>query len=263
MGIYAVTGGSGGIGGKCVEYLQSRGHSTINIDIRNCDVVADLSNSEGRQALIDEIHELAPHGLDGLICCAGVGGECPNLATIVSLNYFGTRVVAEGCLDLLEKRHGYCVVISSHTISEGAARNDVVDLLNNYEDEERVLNLVKTFDGMPGNPSNAMYAATKVAITRWMRRVSPDWAARGVHLNAVAPGNVMTGMTANLSERNVEFVKALPIPILYGSEQFLMSPADVANAIVFLATPAAHGINGVCLFVDGGTDALLNSEKIY
>jgi NAD(P)-dependent dehydrogenase (short-subunit alcohol dehydrogenase family) len=263
MGIYAITGGSGGIGGKCVEYLQSRGHSTINIDIKNCDVVADLTTPAGRKAVVDELHQLAPNGLDGLICCAGVGGECPNLATIVSLNYFGTRVIAEGCLDLMEMRHGYCVIISSHTISEGAARQDVVDLLNNQEDEQRVLNLVKTFDKMPGNPSNAMYAATKVAITRWMRRVSPDWGARGVHLNAVAPGNVRTPMTECLSEQNKEYVKALPIPILYGSEEFLMSPADVANAIVFLASPMAHGINGQCLFVDGGTDALLNSEKVY
>lgn len=263
MGIYAVTGGSGGIGGKCVEYLQAHGHSTINIDIKNSDIVADLTSKEGRTAVIDQLHQLAPNGLDGLICCAGVGSECRNLSTIVSLNYFGTRVIAEGCLDLLEMRRGYCVVISSYTISEGAARSDIVQLLNNYEDEKRVLNLIQTFDKMPGNPGHALYAATKVAITRWMRRFSPDWGARGVHINAVAPGNVRTPMTESLSEQNKEAVKALPIPILYGTEEFLMSPADVANAIVFLASPMAHGINGQCLFVDGGTDALLNSEKIY
>ncbi|MCD8376705.1 MAG: SDR family oxidoreductase [Oscillospiraceae bacterium] len=70
-------------------------------------------------------------------------------------------------------------------------------------------------------------------------------------------------MTEKLSEQNKEMVKALPIPILYGSEEFLMFPDDVATAIVFLASPMAHGINGQCLFVDGGTDALLNSEKVY
>ena len=42
-----------------------------------------------------------------------------------------------------------------------------------------------------------------------------------------------------------------------------MDPVDISNAIAFLASPEAHGINGVVLFVDAGTDALLNSEKVY
>ncbi len=263
MGIYAVTGGSGGIGGKCIEHLQAQGHSTINIDIRNCDIVADLTSQEGRRAVVDRLHQMAPDGLDGLICCAGVGSECPNPATIISLNYFGTLVIAEGSVDLLEKKNGYCVIIASYTIAHGAARQDIVQLLNNYQDEQRVLNLIRSQSNPPANFSHSLYTATKVAITRWMRRVSPAWAARGVHINAVAPGNVRTPMTEKLSEQNKEMVKALPIPILYGSEDFLMDPDDVATAIVFLATPMAHGINGQCLFVDGGTDALLNSEKVY
>ena len=42
-----------------------------------------------------------------------------------------------------------------------------------------------------------------------------------------------------------------------------MHPEDIANVIAFLVSPLAHGINGNVLFVDGGTDALLNSEKVY
>ena len=55
---------------------------------------------------------------------------------------------------------------------------------------------------------------------------------------------------------------ALPIPINYGTDE-LMHPEDIANVIVFLVSPLAHGINGNVMFVDGGTDALLNSEKVY
>ena len=42
-----------------------------------------------------------------------------------------------------------------------------------------------------------------------------------------------------------------------------MDPEEVAQVIVFLSSPEARGINGVILFVDGGTDALLNTEKVY
>ena len=93
--------------------------------------------------------------------------------------------------------------------------------------------------------------------------MSADWGAHGVRINAVAPGNVRTAMTAKLTPQHMVAVEALPVPINYGTNDPLMSSEDIANAIIFLSSPLAHGINGVVLFVDGGTDALLNSEKVY
>ena len=75
-------------------------------------------------------------------------------------------------------------------------------------------------------------------------------------------GNVETAMTAKLSPHERVAVMALPIPTLYGEDK-LMDPADIANSIVFLVSQQAHGINGIILFCDGGTDALLNTEKVY
>lgn len=265
MGVYIVTGGSGGIGGKTVEILKANGHEVVNVDMKNGDICANLATQEGRQQVIDRVHELYPDGIDGLCCNAGVSGACGNLKLIVSLNYFGAVNLAKGMYDLLKKKHGSCVITSSNTISQGAARMDMVYLMNSastYADEQSILKLCEKFDGKNLSVGNSYYVATKFALARWVRRVSASWAANGVRINSVAPGNVATPMTATMGDNAKAALAALPIPINYGTDE-LMKPEDIANSIVFLASPQAHGINGIILFVDGGTDALLNSEKVY
>ena len=222
----------------------------------------NLASLEGRQQAIDALHEMHPEGLDGMICNAGVSGACGNLKLIISLNYFGTIALARGVYDLLEKKHGNCVVTSSNTISQGAGRMDVADLLNNIGDEQRILNLVDSWDGSNLSVGNSIYVATKYALARWVRRHSASFAANGVRINAVAPGNVNTAMTATMSTNAKMALNALPIPTKYGQET-LMDPEEIASVIVFLASPASCGVNGNIMFVDGGTDALLNTEKVY
>lgn len=266
MGVYVVTGGSGGIGGKTAELLRAQGHEVVNVDLKDGDICANLASREGRDQVVHAIHEMYPDGIDGLCCNAGVNGAGSNLKLIISLNYFGAVNLAYGLFDLLKKKNGSCVVISSNTISQGAARQDLVDLLNYSQtkpiNEERILNIVEKFDGTDLHVGNSIYVTTKYALARWVRRVSPAWAASGVRINAVAPGNVATPMTITMGEGAKAALAALPIPINYGSGE-LMKPEDIANVIVFLASPLAHGVNGNVMFVDGGTDALLNSEKVY
>ena len=260
MGIYAVTGGSSGIGARTVEILKEKGNEVINIDVKGGDITADLATPEGRKEVVRKLHEMCPDGLDAMICNAGVSGGCGNIPLIISLNYFGAINIAQGVFDLLEKKGGSCVVTSSNSIAHGDARMDVVGLLNNQADEERILNLVRDADPKTGNK---YYAATKYALARWARRMSADWGAHGVRLNAVAPGNVRTPLTAAMGDRATAALAGLPIPINYQTGDQLLDPVDIANVLVFLVSPAAHGVNGNIMFVDGGTDALLNSEKVY
>ena len=263
MGIYAVTGGSSGIGAKTVELLKQKGHEVLNIDLRGGNITADLSKQEGREHVISELHSLCPDGLDGLICNAGVSGACGNLKLIVSLNFFGTVVLIKGAYDLLKKKHGACVVTSSNTISQGAARMDIADLLNNNnEDEQRILKVISRLDESDLSVGNSIYVASKYALARWVRRHSATYAANGVRINAVAPGNVNTAMTATLATNARMALNALPIPTKYGQET-LMDPEEIASVIVFLSSDEARGVNGNVMFVDGGTDALLNTEKVY
>lgn len=263
MGVYAVTGGSGDLGFWIVNLLKKRGHETINIDLRKGDITADLSHPEGRQKAIDELHALHPEGLDGLICSAGVSGACGSLERIISVNYFGTISIVRGAYQLLEKKGGSCVVVSSNVISPRIERMDIADLLNNNSDSEyKIRNLVSRLDATDLSVGNSIYAATKYAIARWMRRHSASYAANGVRINAVAPGNVGTAMTATSSISPCDALSALPIPTKYGKGT-PMNPKEIAQAILFLASDEACGVNGNVMFVDGGTDALLNSEKVY
>lgn len=261
MGVYAITGGSGGIGLRVISQLEKQEHETINIDWKTGDIQADLSIPEGRQKVIDELHELHPEGLDGLILCAGVPGSCHDLRLILSLNFFGTISIIKGAYDLLEKKGGSCVATVSNAISQGDLRMDLADILNNNnEDELRILDLVSNLDENDLLTGNRLYVASKYALARWVRRHSASYAANGVRINAVAPGNVNTSMTATMSVDEKTALNALPIPTKYGKET-LMEPDEIASAINFLISKEARGVNGIIMFVDGGTDALLNSEK--
>ncbi len=262
MGVYAITGASSGIGAKTKELLEARGHQVVNIDLKGGDICVNLATEEGRNQAIAKLHELHPEGLDGMICNAGVSGACGNLELIVSLNYYGTVSVARGVFDLLKKKHGSCVVTTSNTISQGAGRKDVVNMLNNIYDEKRVLSLLSSMDSSNLSVGNSLYVSTKYALARWVRRSSATWAANGVRINAVAPGNVHTAMTATMSTDAKSALNALPIPTKYGQE-CLMDADEIAEVMVFLSSSAARGVNGNIMFVDGGTDALLNAEKVY
>ena len=74
MGVYAITGGSSGIGAKTVELLKKAGHEVINIDLRDGDICVNLATPEGRQEAIDRLHELHP---EGLVLAVGVGRGRP------------------------------------------------------------------------------------------------------------------------------------------------------------------------------------------
>lgn len=256
MSTYVITGGTTGIGAAARTLLQEQGHEVFNIDFKGGDYLADLSSPEGRQGAIDEVFRRYPEGIDVLICNAGVGPTAPP-QMIFALNFFACVQIAESLRPLLKKKHGNCVVTSSNSITNMTVRMDWVDMLSNVMDEERILDFVKD---IPKAQAASCYSSSKHALARWVRRVSPSWAVDGLRINAVAPGNTTTPMTQNMTDAQMEAALLIPIPTRYGRKEFL-DAQEIANGIVFLASPMASGINGVILFVDGGIDALLRSER--
>jgi 2-deoxy-D-gluconate 3-dehydrogenase len=92
------------------------------------------------------------------------------------------------------------------------------------------------------------YAASKSAVAGLTKALANEWAARGVNVNAVAPGYVRTDNTQALQDDGERYTKILDrIPAGRWAE-----PDDVAGAIVFLCSPAAEYVHGVVLPVDGG-----------
>jgi len=109
----------------------------------------------------------------------------------------------------------------------------------------RIIN-VGSVIGLIGNAGQCNYAASKAALFGFTRSVARELASRGITANAIAPGFVETDMTASLNvETRTGILKQIPL----GS---FGQPEDIANAALFLASPAARYVTGQVLTVDGG-----------
>ncbi|MCW5221807.1 3-oxoacyl-ACP reductase FabG [Verminephrobacter aporrectodeae subsp. tuberculatae] len=100
--------------------------------------------------------------------------------------------------------------------------------------------------GASGNPGQANYAAAKAGVAGMTRALARELGSRGITVNCVAPGFIETDMTASLPE---EQQKALRARIALGH---LGQPADIAHAVVYLASREAGYVTGQELHVNGG-----------
>ena len=109
----------------------------------------------------------------------------------------------------------------------------------------RIINIVSVVGSM-GNAGQANYAAAKAGVAGLTRALARELASRNITVNAVAPGFIETDMTKALPEDHRHALLA-QIPLAR-----LGQPDDIANAVVFLASPAAAYVTGVTLHVNGG-----------
>ncbi len=109
----------------------------------------------------------------------------------------------------------------------------------------RIVNIASVV-GLIGNKGQANYAASKAGLIGFTKAVAKELASRNVLVNAVAPGYIDTEMTRAISD---EAKQALQAAIPLGR---LGAGADVAGAVLFLASDLASYITGQVLVVDGG-----------
>jgi 3-oxoacyl-[acyl-carrier protein] reductase len=109
----------------------------------------------------------------------------------------------------------------------------------------RIINIASVI-GLIGNAGQCNYAASKAALIGFTKSIARELASRGITANALAPGFIETDMTAVIDEKmREELVKKIPLNRLGKVE-------DIAEAALFLASPAAAYITGQVLTVDGG-----------
>lgn len=248
---YAMTGGATGIGAAIKSQLLTDGHEVIVVDIKDAHIEADLSTQKGRQSAIEKLSRKCSDGLDGFIACAGLGAHIPNNQLITAVNYFGTVQLVDELSDLIAKKRGSVLLISSNSAPMPTNAQYVEHLLN---DDEEAAN--KTAGSMEGQQ---VYSGTKQAVARWMRHNVGRFSARGIRINAIAPGYTQTPMTKQIEENPAysKAIKAFMETIPVGRPGL---PEDMASAAKFLLSEDATFICGSVLFVDGGHDAVARPD---
>jgi 3-oxoacyl-[acyl-carrier protein] reductase len=231
-----VTGATGGIGGAIVQALHAQGAS-VTVSGTRSNLLDQLAGDLGDRIHVapcnladrSEVEALVPRAeemmgkLDILVANAGITRD--NLLVqlrdedwdeVIAINLSATfRLVRAAVRGMMRRRFGRIVGITS-----------VV--------------------GVVGNAGQGNYAAAKAGMIGMMKSVAQEYAKRGVTANCVAPGFIDTPMTEKLNEKQRELLLAR-VPA-----GRLGTAADVAGAVVYLASDEASYMTGQTLHVNGG-----------
>jgi len=213
------------MGRETANRLRGDGHAVIGVDLKDADIVADLSTPRGRQEAADGVLEASGGKLEGAVLAAGLGPSPgrDRSRQIAQVNYLGV-------VELL--------VAWRSALSGGAVRS------------------VRLFGAAA---PTMMYAASKIAVSRWVRRhaVLPEWAGAGVRLNAIAPGAIMTPLLEEQlsSPMQAKAVRSFPVPVGGFGDV-----GHVADWMCFMLSDSADFLCGSVVCVDGGTDALFRAD---
>lgn len=242
--VVMVTGASRGIGRGLVDALAAAG-ATVAVTARSADeataAAAEVSAAGGAASghaldvtdiaaigrTVDQV--VAQHGrLDVLVANAGLGANHPALAVteadwdeLMDVNAKGLFFTCQAAgRVMVAQGHGRIVAISSQA-------------------------------SVVGIRDHAVYCASKGAVNQLVRVLALEWGALGVTVNAVAPTFIHTPGTAERLD-DPTYLKGVVDRIPMGKVGAI---ADVAGAVVYLASDAAAMVNGTVLMVDGGWTA--------
>ncbi len=236
-----ITGASRGIGRAIAETLAAEG-ATVVVNYQSSAAAAEAVvagiRERGGQALAVAADVSDTAAAEGLI--RATLETCDHIDIVV--NNAGTT---RDTLLLSMKEEQWDVVIDTNLKSVFNVCKAAARPMLRRKKGGRIIN-ISSVSGIVGQPGQTNYAASKAGIIGFSKSLAKELGSRGITVNVVAPGFVLTDLTANLSEDLVKQTLAY-IPLgRWGEAQ------EVAHAVAFLASGRAAYITGEVLRVDGG-----------
>ena len=207
--------GNEAVAQETVEAIEALGRKAIKIK-------ANVGDADDVQAMVDEAHATFGH-IDILVNNAGITRDGllirmkdSDWDEVLNINLKGVYLVTKAVAKLMVKQRA-----------------------------GRIINMTSV-SGVTGNVGQANYAAAKAGVIGFTKTCAKELAARGITVNAVAPGFIETAMTDVLPEKIKEGIAAT-VPL-----GRMGQPEEIASVVTFLASDFASYITGQVLNVDGG-----------
>ncbi len=241
--VAVVTGGGGGIGRAAARHLASAGASVciLDKDKEKAASVADLIRSEGGEARAYEIDVTDAEGLEAVF--SDIANS--QLRLDILLNNAGLAIRATA-LDITIEDWNRVLAVNltgMFLVARLAARRMI-----QFGNGGSIVNTASIMGLSGGLYPNVAYQTTKGGVVNMTRALALEWVGSKIRVNAVAPTYVRTQFIAGLIQ-NSAILASIEAATPMGR---LAEPEEVADAILFLASPAAAMITGAILPVDGG-----------
>jgi len=235
--IALVTGASRGIGAAIAGILAANGAR----------VIGTATSESGAQGISDR---LSPSGGAGRVLDVTDGGAVETLIDAIGKEFGPVSILVNNAgitrdqLLMRMKDDDWNAILDTNLSSVYRTSKAVMRGMMKAR-KGRIVNIASVV-GVTGNPGQANYAAAKAGIIAFSKSLAREIGSRGITVNVVAPGFIDTDMTRALTE---EQRQALLGQIALGR---LGAPEDIAQAVLFLASPAAAYITGETMHVNGG-----------
>ena len=232
-----ITGASRGIGAAIADTLAKAGAK----------VVGTATSEAGAQAIAAR---LAAHGGVGRVLDVTDGAAVETLIDDIAKEFGSVAILVNNAgitrdqLLMRMKDEDWNAILDTNLSSVYRTSKAVMRGMMKAR-KGRIISIASVV-GVTGNPGQANYAAAKAGIIAFSKSLAREIGSRGITVNVVAPGFIDTDMTRALTDdqRN-----ALLPNIALGK---LGAAQDIADAVLFLASPAASYITGETLHVNGG-----------